>query len=182
MSRTHRKGIGGRNNLARAAVDEGESVTDPRELEIESNFLGLALSPASFLLSTEAHDHSFSLTEIQVKFTVCARQCLSLFLISLSPLSSPCSALVRSLSLSLFLYHFLSSVVQCSISALSGAYARSIIPSAAISFVRRDSDKRGRGELLCQCQWHRSCERKISMVSEYQFRRAHGSLNRIPLP
>lgn len=115
---------------------------------------------SSFLLSTEAHDHSFSLTEIQVKFTVCARQCLSLFLISLSPLSSPC-ARVRSLFLSFSPSLSLFRDTRCSISALSGAYARSIIPSAAISFVRRDSDKRGRGELLCQCQWHRSRERKI---------------------
>lgn len=39
---------GGKKRSHRAAVDEGESVTDPRELEIESNFLGLALSPPPF--------------------------------------------------------------------------------------------------------------------------------------
>lgn len=162
-------------------MDEGESVTDPRELEIESNFLGLALSPPPFsflqkptiILSPWLRSRSSSLPVLDSVFLSFSFH----FLPSRHPALCPSAH-----SFSLFLYHFLSSLVHCSISALSDAYARGITPSAAISFVRRDSDKRGRSELLCQCQWHRSCERKISMVSEYQVRRARGSLNRIPLP
>jgi len=162
-------------------MDEGESVTDLWELEIESNFLSLTLSPPPFsflqkptiILSPWPRSRSSSLSVLDSVFLSFSFH----FLLSRHPALRPSAR-----SFSLFPYHFLSSVVHCSISALSSAYARGITPLAAISFVRRDSDKCGRGKLLCQCQWYWSCERKILMVSEYEFRRAHSSLNRIPLP
>lgn len=69
-----------------------------------------------------------------------------------------------------------------------GTYARGITPSRQFhSYVVIPTVEHGPGELLCQCQWHRSV-RERPTVSGYQLcrrrcrRRVRGSLNRIPYP